>query len=345
MALPGFVHSLIDKLRGGSFTGMQTKSHTLYNFARAHPLATPPPAELEAMQAQYQQQMAAARAANPSIVPPPFISPATRLIALGLGDDELTRFRLIGIHLWMLSAAMQASVAGPETFHAWGNVTLPPAPTNGAAEADVGRSRLTSQQRSQLTSFFDLLWHEMTPFLMKTRGELRLSSTLREVQEHWYHNFITLDMAWQEARTQPIDGAALSPAAAAQQQRKGRSSPATAGPFTPAVNSAQGMEALVAAMWRLFWLGDTRARKRDVYVLTCYFLLQARQLTQFNSEQLWSGEGIEWRTSSAIVKNNAQGDDMMAAVLRVPKTQWANNDFSGWKTPLVEKLELNFKGN
>jgi len=60
---------------------------------------------------------------------------------------------------------------------------------------------------------------------------------------------------------------------------------------------------------------------------------------------LWDDTALHWRTASAIVTHSPQGDDIMAAVLRVPKTQWANNDFTTWQQPLIDKLSLNFKGN
>jgi hypothetical protein len=338
MELPGLLTRLMDRLRGTSYAEFHQRAYSLYNAARAHPLATPTPEELDQLRARHQAQVQAARASTGKggVQVAPFVPPATRLLALGLGDDELTRLRLVSVHVWLLVTAMQQSVIGPEALKGWGHLQ-PPSETE-QADAANGRKRLSADQRRLVGRIYDLLWHEMTPFLQATHGELKVSSTLRNAVQHWYANFLALDVAWQEARA-PGSLEAARAAANPNMPSQSVSGDVVAAPLP------KGVDALAAEVWRIFWLGDVRARKKDVYVLTTYLVLQARQLSQFSNEQLWSGKDLSW-TAASVAKHNATGEDMMSRVLGVPRSRWANNEFSSWKTPILDdKIGLSFKGN
>jgi len=345
--LPNFVTRVLDRLRGTSYAEFHSRAYCVYNSARAHPLATPNPEELQLMRQNHTLQLQDAKSMGKAWQVPPFVPPATRLLALGLGDDELTRLRLIAVHVWLMVTAMQRSVAGADALHRWGHMQ-PPSDVE-LADAQGGRGRLNSEQRRLIGRIYELLWHEMTPFLQATHGELKVSSTLRNTVQHWYGNFLALDVAWQEACAPGSLEAAAAAAAPAAAPAAPAAAAAAGGKPAPAgvvaARPPRGMEALAAEVWRIFWLGDVRARKRDVFVLTTYLVLQARQLSQYSEEQLWHGREAHW-SLQALAKHSLPGEEMMSQVLGLPKKAWQNNDYASWKiTILDENMSLSFKGN
>lgn len=321
--LPRWLENLVSWARGGARSTTQIRSGRLYNFCRAHPLATPSPKELQLLKAQHAEQ--AARNARH----PPFVSPSVRIRSLGLNDDELTRFRLIGVHMWMLQKMLLVSVNGADAQLAFAGKKA------STAEERTRAIDLNASQKRLVSYLFENFWLELTPYLLEVRGEMKLTRTLQEVQEHFYALFYSLDVAWLEAVEQLQAEAPQPPSA---DRRPGSVSGA---------QQTSGVEGLAAVLWRNLYVGDTRVKKRDVFVLTLYLVRQMQQLATVPHDDLWHlGPSLAWRLDGALPKYTDNIDELLTRTLKVQPSLWRNNDYHEWLiNNLPDNFTIDFKSN
>ena len=268
---------------------------------------------------------------------PPFVSPAVRLRSLGLNDDELTRFRLIGLHMWMLQKMLLVSVNGADAQLAFAGKQA------STAEERTRAIDLNAAQKRLISYLFENFWLELTPYLLEVRGEMKLTRTLQEVQEHFYALFYSLDVAWLEAVGQLQGEATQAQTPAALSSPSPDRQPGS----VSAAQATSGVEGLAAVLWRNLYVGDPRAKKRDVFVLTLYLVRQMQQLATVSHDDLWGvGTGLAWRLDGALPKYTDNIDELLTRTLKVQPSQWRNNDYHEWRiNNLPENFTIDFKNN
>lgn len=280
MELPSFVEDALRYLRRKFFATPNGQSMELYTLTLRNPLARP-------ITSSVAKQL-------------PPMTTKEGITKLNLPHDELTRYRMVGMHLWILHKVLLTSLGPAESQAEF----LRFQPYTAPAPA------LTSRQDRLIFYLFEHFWADLTPYLKEARGEIRLTKTIRSVQEYFYGAFVSMDLAWAGG----VDGKPVSEAA----QR----------------------EFLAAALWRNYWLSDTTADKRDVYRLVYYIQCQMRHLSSLPKDDLWLAESIDsfdWLSVSAIFDaSGANSDQVLAQKLGITPAAWANSSFATWQENALE---------
>lgn len=303
MELPGFLQRAVDFLRRRAIASPNAQAAQLYTFALRNPLARPV-----------------------SSVAGKHLPPAASTFAresLGLPTDELTQYRLVGLHIWIIQKALILSASGPPAGADF---------LQFASSADEAPLVLTRREKDLIRHFFENFWADLTPFLLEARGEIMLTKTLASVQQYFYGAMLSLDYAWlglEATPTETTDADASAPAAAS-------SSTPPSIEFTAATLS--GREALAAALWRNYYICSPTASKRDVYRLIFYIHKQIEHLLRLPKERLWYAERldeIDWLPTHEIFAE-AESDRRMAARLLTMPEAWApNTSFDAWQQTVL----------
>lgn len=282
MELPSFVTNALNALRRRFLKSPTSQSLELYHFALRNPIACPPSGM-------------ASRLANRPI-------DNNGLYALNLPDDELTQYRMIALHIWILQKVLLTS-HDADLQRRFINFE-PLTGSKGYAP--------TPRHQKIMYYLFEHFWSDLTPFLKDARGEIRLTKTIKSVQEYFYGAFLTLDLAW--TPVQPVEGEEI-------------------------VDENTQREFLAAAVWRNYWMADHEASKRDVYRLIYYIQSQLDHLSKIPKDQLWHGEGLtEWKSMKSIMDpvTGCASDEVLSKRLRCNPASWQNSNFSLWEEQTLQ---------
>lgn len=297
MEMPAFFNKILDKLRRRAFSSPNVQAMQLYQFALRSPLGFP-----------------ASSSASKALEP--VTGEGIGLAALNLPDDELTRYRLVGLHLWMLQKVLLTSLGGAEAQDAFLNFH---APTHALPAPSAG-------QRKKVEFLFEHFWQDMTPFLTEARGEIRLTKTMKSVQEYFYGAFLSLDMAWMNVDL-------TRPAAAGDANADG------AAP-TPLSSSEASRDQLAAALWRNYYMSDTRVSKKDVYRLIYYMQRQMKCAAAMPKDMLWNPESLaalQWVPNATVFHrtSGALNDRVLTEALGITPAAWSETSFDRWQTQIL----------
>lgn len=344
MVLPRWLERLSNKLRGGFGTLTALHGRKLYNFIRAHPLATPTTAELK----QWQQEQEAMRVADPTRHAAR--DPRLILQRLSLPVGEITRFRLIGLHLWLLNKMMLASLSGPASQHQFLTGVDPDAP--------VAKATMTKHQLRLMEHIFENFWLELTPFLRDSVGELKVGKSLENVQIYFYTAWLSLDIAWTQAKTEQWERnqRRVQGGSRPSGSGSGSGSAVDASSSTQSTPELQGLESFAASVWRNFFMSDESVSKRDVYRLVYYMLVQLDHLSSLNQDPASTLDSRDWFWSVTTVPMlcwsnvgllgtvSEPAEALMEKRLGVSRRAWAEdgtNSFALWKKEInMDDLEI-----
>jgi hypothetical protein len=314
MELPSFLQNALDYIRRRALASPNAHALQLYRFALKNPLARP-----------------STSTASKWVAP---VASSFALESLGLPTDELTQYRLIGLHMWILQKVLLLSSAGSSSQSEFLSFTPP---------SGVSPSSLSKREKDVIRFLFEHFWADLTPFLKEARGEIMLTKTLASVQQYFYGALLSLDFAWlgQEAPIAATNPAAAAAAAASADGASSFTSPTAAEPL-------QGREALAAALWRNYYMCSPTASKRDVYRLVFYVHRQIEHLLTLPKERLWYAdklEEIDWLPTHEIFAESESDRRMASRLLVLPEAWAVSSSFDGWQQTMFSGQTFDTRKN